>query len=84
MLPGTLTQQPEAALNINLALLPIKLRKPVWKWMLKHRPAVCEWMQGEQCQMMRGMMNATPVLNLNETEADDLLTQIPGLTRYAI
>jgi len=87
-LPGKacdIPQQPE--LQINLAGLPHELRKPVWNWMLKHRPAICEWIQGDQCTLMRKTFNdigCAPVLDLNEAEADELLTQFPGLTRYAI
>jgi len=84
MLAGTIIEHEEPALNINLAGLPAAMRRPVWDWMLVHRPAVCEWLGGDQCKMMRTEMEAVPVLDLNQKEADALMQQIPGLARYAI
>jgi len=90
MLAGNpITTKPEPAMKINLAGLPAAMRKPIWNWMLKHRPAVCEWLGGEQCKMIREGMNAAPVLDLNQAdlnqaETDDLMRLIPGLSRYAI
>ncbi len=84
MLPGNIIKRDEpAAMQINLVMLPKAYRQPVWEWMQKHRPAVCEWLGGDQCKMMRAMMDAAPVLDLNTTEAEALLKQLPGLARYA-
>jgi len=87
MLAGTIIEQKVPVLNINLSGLPAAMRRPVWDWMLEHRPAVCEWLKGDQCMMFKDTFNdigCTPVLDLNQKEADALMQQIPGLARYAI
>jgi len=88
MLPGTARAPKQTpALNIDLSRLPGDMRRPIWNWMLEHRPAVCEWLGGDQCKMMRESFSdfgCAPVLDLSREEADELMARIPGLSRYAI
>jgi len=85
MLPGQITARPsQPSLQINLVMLPKAYRQPVANWMKTHRPSVYAWLGGDQCKMMRSMMDAAPILQLNDSEANELLQQLPGLSRYAI
>ena len=84
MLPGTIAQpEQQPAMQIDLVRLPKAYRQPVADWMKIHRPTVYEWLGGDQCKMIRAMMDAAPVLALTESEAADLIHQLPGLSRYA-
>jgi len=69
-------------LEINLGRLPIAFRKPVWAWMQKNQPAVCEFIGGEQCKMIRSEMHAYPMLSLHPSEAVKIFKQVPGLERF--
>jgi len=84
MLPGQVTETDQPALEIDLVMLPKAYRQPVADWMKINRPAVYEWLGGDQCKMMRAMMDAAPVLDLNEQEVQELMQQLPGLARFAV